>query len=276
MSRVILITLLSVLTEPVLAASPWLPEPGGMTLSISYLSESFDEFYRADQDQQLPADIEQTTLRFAFEYGLSDLVSLGFKTGFTETHFAPASRGDFSGVDDSEIDIRWRFVDEYLSEKAMPTITLRLAAIIAGNYEASSAGNPHSPGDGESGYSASIIVGKVLHSWSLLGELGYRDRASPVPSEVFLNIGAYYTFSQNFAAGISYFNESANEGLDIGGPGFDASRFPELQEEKEIVSLSASYFINNRSSMGIDVAQTIDGENTGQKDILVVRYSYTY
>ena len=86
---------LIIMTMPAFSASPWLDEPGSTNLSIFYLSESYNEFFKAHQNAILPADIEQNSLAFIVEHSLSDSITLDFKTGYTETSFAPASRGIF-------------------------------------------------------------------------------------------------------------------------------------------------------------------------------------
>ena len=269
----LLLVLLSSHIIPVFASSAWIGEPGSLNMSVLYLHETYDEFFRADQDAKLPDDIEQNSLVFLLEYALTDSLALDLKTGVTETQFAPATRGDFSGRDDSRIGLRWRFVDEYLNDKNLPTMTLNAVAIIAGDYEQSSPGNPHSPGDGASGAAISLLVGKIFNNGFILSsELGYRDRSSPVPSDVFFRVGGYYWLSNQFMLNLAYDNEAARSGVNIGDPGITPSEFDQLHEDQEIVSFGFLYQATPKHGFGFDVARTIDGRNTGKKDIFVFRY----
>lgn len=276
MLRIITVCLVANIPGLVFAASPWLPEPGSSNISFSYIDESFDEFFRGGADAQLPADIEQSTLSMIVEYGLSDSVSLDIKTGYTETSFAPASRGNFSGRDDSLIGIRWRIRDEFIGENTGLSVAIRLAAIVAGDYESSSPGNPHSPGDSASGFQASVILGKVMQSWAYSLELGYKDREEPVANDLLVNLDVYYWLNSQWTLTAGYVLQEAQDGVDIGDPGINPSRFDELKEISDTIRLGVAYKINNKVNIGVDIAKTVGGRNTGKKDVNVIYLGYSF
>ena len=81
-----------------------------------------------------------------------------------------------------------RLVDEVISDA--PSLAVRVGGIIGGDYDT---GYINSLGDGGNGYEISVIAGKFLGDRvGLSGELGYRDRDSDIPSEVFANVSALW------------------------------------------------------------------------------------
>jgi hypothetical protein len=70
------------------ADSPWLPEPGATDFTLSYLTQSTDEFFLGEMEASLPADFDQETIGVQFSYGISDRLPsvsnsvTGFRTGW--------------------------------------------------------------------------------------------------------------------------------------------------------------------------------------------------
>ena len=106
------------------AATPWMLEPGSKTIYLTSVYETYDRFFRGGENADLPDDIDQTTYSLGFLYGLRDNLLFDIKTGYTETKFTPATRGDFEGRDDSRIGISWRLIDEFIEEPLIPTCLL--------------------------------------------------------------------------------------------------------------------------------------------------------
>lgn len=257
------------------ASSPWVLEPGSKQVYMANIYETFDRFYRGGEDGQLPDDIDQSTVTVGLNYGMSDSLMLDIQTGYTQTQFTPASRGDFEGRDDSKIGITWRFIDEFISGPKTPTAALRVGYIWKGDYESSSPGNPHSPGDGASGFEGSVLLGKSFDSgWALSGELGLRDRES-VPSEYFYNVSINKSF-RKFSTSLAYLEDHAFSGKDIGDPGVTPSDFEKLEEIKRIVDFGMNYRLFGSMNIGLNYATVVGGRNTGKSDIYVLSTGYSF
>ncbi len=275
MVRGCVITILLLLSNQLYSATPWLIEPGDKQIYFAHIYESFDRFYKGGSNAQLPDDIVQSTQKLGFEYGLSDRLMLDGSFGYTETKFKPATRGDFEGRDDSRIGITWRIVDEFIASPKAPSLAVRLGYILKGDYESSSIGNPHSPGDGESGLEASILLGKIFYSsWLLSGELGYRDRER-IPSEYYYRISTTKN-SNKFSYSLTYLAEMSKSGLNIGDPGVTPNDFEHLKEVRNIIDSGISYRLFNNSSISLNYAKVVGGRNTGKSDIIALSTRFSF
>jgi hypothetical protein len=108
MRRVATCAILSLLPLSSFAdGSPWLPIPESGTASFSYVFQTADEFYRADQKKSTPAggtDIDQHTLWANLNYGLSEDVAVDLRMGYANSEYVvdpPRSFEDsLSGITD--------------------------------------------------------------------------------------------------------------------------------------------------------------------------------
>ena len=68
---------------------------------------------------------------------------------------------------------------------------------------------------------------------------------------------------------------NAESGLDIGGPGFSPSRFPELEEDGQSLGLRLFW---NMGSLGLNVfhARVQDGRNTAASNVTGATVSYFF
>lgn len=190
--------------------------------------------------------------------------------GYTLSSPEDSDFEDDDGLADTLMGIRWNFLDEFEADSPyVPTLTLRLGGIVEGTYEES---QPHSAGDGASGGDISLLFGKSFTNigFGLFGDIGYRIRGENVPEDFFTSAGIYKTITGGLAAGFAYRHIEGLSGLDIGGPGFDPSRFPELKEIQQNVEFGLSYQDGGGRFYQIFYARTIDGRNTGEKDIVGV------
>ena len=266
-------------TLAVAQGSAWLPEPRTGFVSLSYVYQTADEFYRATAKRPTPADgenLSQGTAWLMVNYALADSVAVDLQAGWAKSDFitgpgVPAPEKSFDGLTDVNIGITWRMVDEAASE--LPSLAVRGAAIIAGDYET---GYINSLGDGGDGYEISIIAAKFLNDrFGLSAEVGYRDRNAGVPSDVFGTVSSLLLVDQNLTLGLDYSLVNPRSGLDIGGPGFSPSRFPELEEDIETVTARLFY---NFGNIGISLfyGKVIDGRNTAASDIAGATISYLF
>ena len=64
--------------------------------------------------------------------------------------------------------------------------------------------------------------------------------------------------------------------LDIGGPGFNAMRFPEVNEDVDRISFGGAYNFSDRMRVALDWFSVIDGRNTSDFDALAATFTYGF
>ena len=260
--------------------SPWLPAPGGGSLTLSFVSQSATEFYRAAEKRPTPgggATLGQQTMWVDLTYGLADSVALDFRAGGAKSSFItgagiPTPQESFSGATDIRAGIVWRAVDEVVS--SAPTIAFRAGVIKAGGYET---GYINSLGDGGNGVEVSAMMGKFLRNiFAISGEFGYRYRNNNIPSNIFANLSAGVLVANRLGLTFNYAVDDARSGLDIGGPGFSPSRFPELQEDIHLVGPAVSLSVTDRVSIGGSFGKVVRGRNTAAANLFSMSLGYAF
>ena len=260
------------------AGTPWLGEEGDQTFSSSLVYEEFIDFWKGKQKAKLGSDIQQWTVWLNYNYNLTDELALSITTGYTNTHFALATRGDFNGVTDSKFSVKYLLNDEFADGFLPLTVTAQAAGIVAASYQKASPGNPHSPGDGANGLETSLLIGKMFDfGISIFGDVGYRWRDSSVPNDLFFSAGSSYQFLPDWSASARYIGVIGQSGLDIGVPPFDKNvGFPKLKEVVYIMEYGLNWNISYEHSLGINYARIVDGRNTGQSDAFSATYSFLF
>jgi hypothetical protein len=251
--------------------SPWLGVPGTLNIEGRYIFQTADELFAGDVEVPLPGDLELSTYGLRLDYTVNERVAVDLIVGYAESDFlAP---GDFDGFSDTRIGVNYVVHDEFTSTSGAPTLTLRAVGIIAGDYDT---GSIEAIGDGASGFEIAALVGKQFtNGLALYGELGYRNRSDGVPDDTFLEVNAWYAFNSTFSAGVGYFVNRADGDLDIGGPGFSEPRFPEVDEDIELIRVGASINVAPNWQLGFDAGRVIDGANTPKSDVYSVSLGYT-
>ena len=257
--------------------SPWLPIPGQASLSVNHTEQSGDNAYIGDTLLPLSAitgggasKYKRSTTSLRVDYGLSDAVSLDAALGYGKVKVGAADND--SGQTDSTLGLRWRVLDEF-ENPALPTLTLRGAAIIKGSYEGARLA---SLGKGANGFEAAVVLGKQLTpAFALWGEVGAQKRADDVPGAIFVELGARYRFAPKWSASLGYSDKKFRGGLDIGGAGFSPARFQQVREERGVVKLGVGFAVAGNQGIALNLAKTTSGRNT-VKDDQVVGLSYTY
>ncbi len=268
--------------RPVFAdASAWLPEPGTGHLSLSYVSQSAEQFYRGEEKRPLPGggdeDLSQGTVWLSGTYGFNDSLSLDVQTGWAKSQFMtgpgiPTPSESFSGMVDTNVGLTWRILDEVISDS--PSIALRAAVILAGDYET---GFINSLGDGGDGYEASLVVGKFLgDQFGLSAEFGLRRRNDNIPGERFANLSGIWFLNDFLTVGLEYRMVNSTSGLQIGGPGFAPDRFPEIEEDTQTLGARLYYSVDENFSLSLFGGAVIDGRNAAASNILGVSASYSF
>ena len=264
--------------------SPWLPVPKSGDVSVAYVSQSADDFWRGpDGDAKGPlpfGGLEQTTLWVQGNYGLSDALAIDMQVGTSETEPDNSPPPASDGRTDFTLGLTWRVVDEDISEAGLPSVAVRVAAVLGGSYDV---GLPTAIGDGADGVDASLIVGRIFaQRIGVSGELGFRNRNDDVPDGTFLNLNGYLLLSPRLILEAQYHRTDSDGDLNICGPCGAPSppgapeNFPLVAEELERVSVGASFQLTDQLGLGLKWFNVVDGRNTGEFDALAVNATYRF
>ena len=243
----------------------------------SYLHQRFDEFWRGKDKVKLDGDYWQHIASVSFDYGLTEDRAVDGTAGWvwseTDADMLGATGGNVNdhGLTDITFGIRQRFIDEEdFNLWVLPSLGARIGGIIQGTYDKDC---PFSPGDGASGAEISLLCGKTIVSGvGLWGDVGYRFREGHVPDDWFGSVGMFaswrflsLTAAYRFTQGLS--------GEDIGDPGFT---FPTVKEISQNVEASLGVTDPGGRHYQVFYAHTIDGRNTGKRDILGAAITLTF
>ena len=257
--------------------SPWLPIPGQASLSVSHTAQSGDKAYIGGTLLPLSAitgggasTYKRSTTSLRVDYGLSDAVALDATLGYGRVKVGAADND--SGQIDSTLGLRWRVLDEF-ENPALPTLTLRGAAIIKGSYNGARLA---SLGKAASGFEAAVVLGKQLTpAFALWAEVGAQTRSNDVPGASFVEIGARYRFAPKWSANLGYSDKKFSGNLDIGGAGFSPARFQQVREERSVVKLGVGFAVAGNQGIALNLAKATSGRNT-VKDDQATGLTYTY
>ncbi len=244
----------------------WVPYQGESSLSLVYSFQTFEDFFRNNEEKSYPFGRSQQQTVFAIvEYGLTDALAIDVTFAYSHTSTSKTPGGptgaNDSGLADTAFGFRWRVVDEFDGTSA-PTVTVRVGGIVAGTYDA---GLPYSAGDGASGVEAALMIGKDFgnHGLGVYGEAGYRHRAKRVPADLVAQLGLYKTMGA-WSANVGFRHVQALSGSNIGDPGF---KFQELKEIASYVEAAFGHSSAGGRYIGAHFAQTVDGRNTAKKTV---------
>ncbi len=260
--------------------TPWIAEPRSGSVTISYGHQAATEFWRADNKGPTPgngAELSQTTGWLDFNYALTDAVAVDVRSGFGRSHIpgpvGPTPQESFSGLVDTNVSLTWRILDELVTNGA-PSIAIRAGVIAAGGYET---GHINSLGDGGNGAEASVIVGRFVDRVGFSGELGYRLRSGEIPADTFANLAAFLALTDRISVAADYRMVNGDDsGLDIGGPGFAPDRFPELQEDAQLLGGRLLVTLNDSFSLNGFYGQVVSGRNTAASSVFGAGVTYTF
>lgn len=271
------ITILSMLglSAPCLAVTPWTDEPGSGQLVLSYIDEGFEEFSAGSGSGRFPGEVSQRTAQLAWSYGLRDGLSVGIRSGVTRTDFEAGTRGVFRARNDTHTHIKWALLDEYSDSPV--TLSVIATYILQGNYPPASAGNPYSPGDGASGGSLEVSVGRrSFDGWSLAGSVGYRARNSQVPDEILADLHASYNITPRWGVAAQLSRTQSLYGLQLNGSDFTGDRFHQLEEIVTSLSLSTWRSLSAQWVLGIQTTALLETRNSGKRDIYAISLGYQF
>jgi hypothetical protein len=247
------------LTLPVVAkadGAPWLPVPGSTQLSIGYIDQTGDELKAGTEKMMLPTEIKQETYSISLQHGVNDSFAVDAKLNYASSSFGAS---DDSGRGDSVIGLNWLLIDEF-ERAGAPTVTLRTAAIIAGDYDT---GKIDALGDGANGIELSLRAGKFLTPKLMVaGELGYRNRSDSVPDDLFVDVNVGYSVASFATLSAGYSATRSRGDLDIGDAGFSPDRFPEVREDRDLAKVGAAFAVAPHTALNVNYGEVVSGRNT--------------
>jgi hypothetical protein len=273
LSHAMLLSLMCASSAHAAGESPWLPNEGEGSVSFSYGQQSADKFYAGDTELSLPVDLELATSTINFTYGFTDRLAFDARVGYASSDFLTdpglAPNGGLDGVTDSRFGLRYK-----LHETDSTVFTLNGAAIIEGSYDT---GAITAIGDGGSGAEVSLLFGAQSGGgFYASGELGYRTRSNDVPDEWFANLSGAYAFNDFFSASLNYQVVRSDGDLDVGGPGFSPARFPELDEDYDLLFAGINFQPDQVWGFGVGYGRKLDGRNTAKSDFWNANISYSF
>lgn len=264
------------------ALSAYLPRAGQAELHPSVSYQWFDDFWFGKTPAVLPGQVVQRTVGLEGGYGFTDRLALDYATGYSRVNYAGGplggpggivltkdAREDRSGLADSRVALAVSLTDEFASlNPAMPTVAVRVGAIIAGSYDT---GFVNAVGNGGSGVEATLLLAKTfpLHGAGLTAELGYRWLDGAVPDAWTAALGAFKTFGTvTFSAGLREYHSTS--GIDILGAGFASlDSFPATREINRTYELGLTWRYDDHIGYSLGYARTLEGRNTAKKNVLI-------
>ena len=277
--RTLIVSALAALPLAALAEgnSPWLPIPGQLSLGLNYTAQSGEEAYIGSTRLPLLAitgggasKYKRSTTTLRLDYGIFDSLAVDATLGLGKVEVGAADND--SGRADSTLGLRWRVLDEY-EDPALPTLTLRAAAIVKGDYDGARLA---SVGKGANGFELAVVLGKqVIPALALWAEAGLQKRTDDVPRAAFYEIGARLRLVPGLSASVGYSSKKYSGDLDIGGPGFSPARFQQVREERGVAKLGLGYALSANQGIALNLAKVTSGRNT-VKDDQIAGVSYTF
>ena len=275
--KLLLLCFLLTLSSTAYANDPWTPIKGEGSVSLSYIFETFDKFWRGTEKRDLPfGELDQHTGIMKISHGIQDDLALDLSLGYTETF--GGAEGSENGLYDSEVGIRYQFMDEFSKpDSLMPTASLILKGTIPGDYE--DEGFPVAPGDGAFGLETGLALGKFLGNsgFGVTAGSGYKFREGPVPNEFLFNASIFKILYEHFNVSLGFQRQQALSGIDIGSANFSPARARELKQVSNNIELGIGYTEpSSNLYFGFLYAQTLHGRNAGEKDIFALTLSYPF
>jgi hypothetical protein len=258
--------------------SAWLPEARKLVVTPSYVYQDFDEVWLGKNEVGLSGDLWQHAAFLGFDYGITEDIAVDLTVGWVWSETDAQMPGLGPGADnltddglaDTGFGIRKRFIDETdFDIWCIPSLAMRAGGIIAGTYDENF---PFSAGDGAYAAEVSLLGGKTIFTgFGWYGDVGYRYRDG-VPDDFFGAAGLFVSWKfLSLTAGYR-FTEGLS-GPDIGEPEFT---FPEVKEISQNIEASLGFTDPGGRHYQVFYAHTIDGRNTGKRDIFGAALSLTW
>jgi len=268
-----LFTLILIASNEAKAFDAWIPPEGDSQIFTSFVYDSGDTFFRAQNRDSLPfGNLEQSSCSLGASDSPRDSVAIDFSLGYTRTD-SDNELGSEEGLDDSRVGVRIGLLDEFEYDNLTPTVSLELVSIIKGTYDADVF--PIAPGDGASGIECSILFGKLWGdgNYGNYSKIGYRQREGSVPEDFLFSFGFFANLSESITTSIGYTREQALSGSDLVSSEVSAPSSRFLREIIDEFDFSLGYTTEQNWFLGLVYGLTVDGRNTLERDYFGVTLS---
>lgn len=257
----------------------WLPATQQVIVTPGFTYSTFDEFWMGTRKIDNPPNgksLDQYTTYLGLEYGILENLAADLTVGYTWTETDAFGKDSDRGLADTSFGLRYRVLDEHneSAEPWWPSIAVRVGGIIPGSYDENF---PFSAGDGAHAAEGSLLLAKeICPGFGVFGDVGYRIREADVPND-FLASGGIYAGYKGITATVAYRHVQGLSGPDIGDPGFGVRfGFPEVKEVSQNVEAGLGYTDAGGRFYQVFYAHTLDGRNTGERDIFGVSVSLPF
>ncbi len=213
------------------------------------------------------------------------------------TNIRPASTPDSNkGVMDTMAGFKWRVIDEF-AFSSIPTVTLRVNAIIKGSYDPQ---RLSALGKNSSGYEVAALFGKQFGAdFSLAFEVGKQVRGEAlnkrsivyasnpaipaenkfqIPSATFWEITGDWMFADEWSLYLARSNKTyESNGFDLGSKKYADYRpgFAALSEVRNIAKTGINWAFANNHGVALHLSKVLSGRNT-LKDTRISSLSYDF
>lgn len=255
--------------------SPYLPAPGGGAVNFTYVRQNGETLFRGSVESQRWERLTQDTYLISATYGLTDRIALDGRIGYAETDFQRRPGDPLlgqDGVSDFVLGFRYRLLDEL--EGAPVTVTLGASGIIQGLYTPTVVDGI---GDGASGGQVGLAIGRlVTDNLTVSGEVGYRNRFSNVPGEVFISGDIGYTFNSRLSVFAGAIKADSLSGKDLGSAGFTSLQFPQLEEDVNLWNVGGQLRLFKTVTLNGSYGRKFEGKNTTNGPFFRVGLGYGF
>ncbi len=249
-------------TMPVYAESEsvYLPGPGHTYVSVGWYASTFDAYLvgrKRVENSSLGLGRATYVLGSAqVQYGLRARLAIDASTGYVRSEIR--GLGSDQGLADSKVGLRWLLNDERTDLTSLPSLGLRIGAIIEGTYTPN---RDYSAGKGASGAEASLLVGRHWEALgtTLSGDAGYRIRAEHVPDEIFVTVKIDQRILSWLGISLGYIRDQALSGPDT----LTGAPYQRIREIHGSAFAAVNLDSGHDQYASIFVATTTDGANTG-------------
>lgn len=269
-------------TSTTQAQSAWPLAQGTWSLTPVVTVERFDTFYKGQNRTKTTDHVYQYSELIFLEYGVSQSLTMDFSTGYSHsphTNWSDA-RTTKSGRTDTTLGVRYRILDEFTAIKdSTPTVSIRLAGILEGNY---ATGAANSVGDGANGVELGLLFGKNVPEWNggYYGSFAYQIRNQDVPDGWLGTLGVFKNVGERWRINAGSRIEWATSGLDIASAewaGYSAPKpFHQTKERRVALETGVSYTDGGNRTWSLNYGRVIDGRNTSLDDALTFSVTFGF
>jgi len=275
-----LVLLLSFSATAYSDGSPWLIADGTTNINLSLTSGSTEDFFIGDTSTNLGGTLEGTFAWLKVTYGYDDIWAFDARTGYATTDFETNQvvQVQEQGQDDlaeTSFGVSYQFINEFEADNGFPTISGRIGYTIGGSYDPDVI---EAIGDAASGFDLSLLVGKSLTpSWSVFGDLTFRQRDNDVADGIKYILGASYSSPiPNLGFLLSFAGTRTDSDLNLGDGITQINELSQTNRDSDLIIAGANYGFSNGIGLGLSYSSLINGNNIPDTDVISFNIGYSF